>query len=71
MNLADVAALPVVVDVRTAAQVLGISQDAAYDLIAAGRWPTPVLRLGKLIRIPTAPLRALVALEHQPSVAAN
>jgi hypothetical protein len=40
--------------------VLGIGKTAAYDLIRSGKWPTPVLRLGKLIRVPSAPLLELV-----------
>ena len=52
--------LPPVVDVATAAAVLGIGRSAAYELIRAEQWPTPTLRLGKLIRIPTAPLLELV-----------
>ena len=52
--------LPPVVDVPTAAAVLGIGRTAAYELIRCGSWPTPTLRLGKLIRIPTAPLLELV-----------
>jgi predicted DNA-binding transcriptional regulator AlpA len=54
--------LPPVVDVPTAAAVLGIGRTAAYELVRCGRWPTPVLRLGKLIRVPTAPLLDLVGL---------
>ena len=52
--------LPPVVDVPTAAAVLGVGRTAAYELIRAGHWPTPVLRLGKLIRVPTAALLDLV-----------
>ena len=54
--------LPAVVDVTTAAALLGIGRTAAYELIRTERWPTPVLRLGKLIRIPTKPLLELVGL---------
>jgi predicted DNA-binding transcriptional regulator AlpA len=54
--------LPPVLDVPTAAAVLGIGRTAAYELVRCGRWPTPVLRLGKLIRVPTAPLLELVGL---------
>jgi hypothetical protein len=60
MTEADVRSLPPVVDVPTAAAVLGIGRTAAYELIRCGKWPTPVLRLGKLIRIPSAPLLDLV-----------
>ena len=48
--------LPAVIDVVTAAAVLGIGRTAAYELIRTGDWPTPVVRLGKLIRIPTGQL---------------
>lgn len=52
--------LPPVVDVPTAAAVLGIGRTAAYELIRTNCWPTPVVKLGKSIRIPSAPLLALV-----------
>ena len=56
----QVRSLPAVVDVPTAAALLGVGRTAAYELIRTDRWPTPVLHLGKLIRIPTAPLLELV-----------
>jgi predicted DNA-binding transcriptional regulator AlpA len=56
--------LPPVVDVPTAAAVLGVGRSAAYELIRGGQWPTPVLRLGKLIRVPTAPLLELVGVSR-------
>jgi excisionase family DNA binding protein len=62
MNRTDLDDLPAVIDVPTAAKVLGVSRTAAYELIREGRWPTPVFRLGKLIRIPTAPLLKLLGL---------
>jgi hypothetical protein len=31
--------------------------------VRTGAWPTPVLRLGRLIKIPSAPLAALLGLE--------
>jgi predicted DNA-binding transcriptional regulator AlpA len=52
--------LPPVVDVPTAAIMLGIGRSAAYELIRCNEWPTPILRLGKLIRIPTAPILDLL-----------
>ena len=55
--------LPAVIDVPTAADVLGVGKTAAYELIRCGEWPTPFFRLGKLIRIPTAPLLALLGVE--------
>lgn len=60
----QVRTLPAVVDVATAAIVLGIGRTAAYELIRTDKWPTPVLRLGKLIRIPSAPLLDLVGVRR-------
>jgi predicted DNA-binding transcriptional regulator AlpA len=57
-------ALPAVIDVPTAASVLGLSRTTAYELIRVGRWPTPVLRLGKLIRLPTGPILDLLGVQR-------
>ena len=60
MNREQLSALPPVLDVPTAATVLGIGRSLAYDLIRRGQWPTTVLRIGKLIKIPTEPLVRLL-----------
>jgi predicted DNA-binding transcriptional regulator AlpA len=65
-NANDVASLPPVLDVPTAGRLLGLGRSAAYDLVLAGLWPTPVLRLGRRLRIPTAPLLALLGLGRSP-----
>ncbi len=65
MNRTELVALPAVVDVSTAAQALGLGKTAAYELIRCGQWPTPVLRLGKSIRIPTAPLLDLLGVSSE------
>ncbi len=57
-------ALPAVIDVPTAASVLGLSRTTAYELIRIGQWPTPVLRLGKLIRLPTGPILDLLGVQR-------
>ena len=64
MTVERVQALPPVVDVPTAASILGISRSAAYELIRSGGWPTPVVRLGKLIRIPSAALLELIQVQR-------
>jgi predicted DNA-binding transcriptional regulator AlpA len=70
MNTHDTTSLPPVLDVPTAGRLLGLGRSAAYDLIVAGLWPTPVLRLGRRLRIPTAPLLALLGLDSvRPSQA--
>ena len=58
----EVRALPAVVDVVTAAEVLGIGRTVAYELVRTDRFPTPVLRVGRQIRIPTATLIDLLGL---------
>ena len=63
MNTDELKALPAVIDVPTAARVLGLGRAAAYQLVKEGQWPTPVFRVGKQIRIPTAPLLALLCIQ--------
>jgi len=46
MTRDELDALPPVLDVPTAAKVLGIGRSLAYDLVRRGDWPTPVLRVG-------------------------
>ena len=59
MDRHDLSALPPLVDVPTAAAVLGIGRTLAYELVKTGKWPTTVVRMGKLIRIPSAALLRL------------
>jgi predicted DNA-binding transcriptional regulator AlpA len=65
MNAAELRELPPVVDLRTAAAVLHIGRTAAYELVRAGQWPTPILRLGGRIKVPTAPLLELLGLSTE------
>jgi predicted DNA-binding transcriptional regulator AlpA len=58
--------LPPTIDLLTAAGLLGVGRTAAYRLVREGRWPTPVLRAGRLIRVPTAPLLAAIGLATDP-----
>ncbi len=53
--------LPAVLDLVQAAALLGVGRTTAYRLVHDGQWPTPVLRLGRLIKIPTQPLLKLLA----------
>lgn len=55
--------LPPVVDLPTAAEILGVGRSSAYELVRNGQWPTTVLRLGRLIRVPSAPLLELVGVD--------
>jgi excisionase family DNA binding protein len=58
--------LPPTIDLLTAAGLLGVGRTAAYRLVREGRWPTPVVRAGRLIRVPTAPLLAAIGLGSDP-----
>ena len=55
------APLPAVLDLTHAAALLGVGRTTAYKLVHDGQWPTPVLRLGRLIKVPTQPLLELLA----------
>jgi hypothetical protein len=58
----ELLALPPVIDVSTADDVFGVGRSAAYEIIRSGQWPTPIIRIGRHIRIPTLPLLELVGL---------
>jgi excisionase family DNA binding protein len=45
-----------VFDVVEAARLLGVGRTLAYQLVRDGQWPTPVVRMGRLIKIPKKPL---------------
>ncbi|MDP9397268.1 MAG: DNA-binding protein [Actinomycetota bacterium] len=66
MPPAEVLALPAVVDVPTAARALGIGTTLAYELAKNDQLGVPVLRLGRLYRVPRAGL--LEALGLTPNV---
>jgi excisionase family DNA binding protein len=54
------ASLPPVIDLMRAAALLGLGRTTAYKLVRRNEWPTPIIRIGRLIKIPTAPLRELL-----------
>jgi len=58
----ELLALPPVIDVSTAADVFGLGRSAAYELVRTGQWPTPIIRLGRHIRVPTLPLLQLIGM---------
>lgn len=60
MTRDELTALPALLDVEAAARALGVGRSLAYELVREGKWPTPVLRVGRLIKIPTAPLLRLI-----------
>lgn len=58
----DVAALPVTIDLLTAARALGVSRTTAYSMARTGTFPCPVIRVGGAYRVPTAGLLRLLGL---------
>jgi excisionase family DNA binding protein len=52
--------LPLLLRVEQACQLLGISRSAGYRAATAG--DLPILRLGRRIYVPTAPLLAMLGL---------
>lgn len=52
--------LPQSVDLESACKAFGISKATGYRLVAANEFPCPIVRLGRIIRVPkTGLLRAL------------
>jgi hypothetical protein len=49
-----------VVDLPVAAAMLGIGRTLAYRLVRENAWPTPIIRVGRLIKVPIEPLRDYV-----------
>jgi len=66
-TLDELRKLPPVLDVPVAAALLGVGRTAAHAAFRAGTWPSPVVRLGRLVRIPSAPLLELlgVPVDHE------
>jgi hypothetical protein len=65
------AALPAVLDVPQAARLLGIGRTLAYELVRNDQWPTPVIRMGRLIKIPSGPLIELMSTGYPTNTVAS
>ena len=68
MTRAELLALPVVVDLVTAARALGIGRTRAFELARRGEFPVKVLRVGATYRVPTAPLLQLLGVTGADSI---
>ena len=70
MTPEEIRALPAVLNVVQAAQVMDVGLSTARALMKSGEWPSPVLRLGVQYRIPTAPLLAALGISaEEPTIA--
>ncbi len=63
LTRAELLALPVVVDVPTAARALGLGRSTAYELARRNEFPCRVIRSGSSYRISTADLLRVLGIE--------
>jgi hypothetical protein len=70
MTRSELLALPVAVDLTTAARALGLGRSTAYELARRRKFPCRVVHVGSSYRVPTADLlRVLgIALDDQDRV---
>ena len=63
LTRSELLALPVVIDITTAARALGLGRSTAYELARRGEFPCRVLRMGNSYRVPTADLLRVLGIE--------
>ena len=63
MTLAELLAMPVMVNVDTAARALGFSRSTGYELARRGEFPCRVLHVGSSYRVPTAELLRVLGID--------
>ncbi|MGW0626053.1 helix-turn-helix transcriptional regulator [Streptomyces sp. NPDC002758] len=71
MTAADVLALPVAIDLKTAARALGLGRTTAYDLAQRGEFPIPLLRLGTQYRARRADLLDVLGIQDRATAPAE
>ena len=64
LTVDEIRALPAVVPFNVACRVRGIGLTFAREKLAQGELDFPVLRLGRSLTVPTAPLLALLGIER-------
>jgi excisionase family DNA binding protein len=70
LTRAELLALPVTVDIATAARALGLGRSTGYELARRGEFPCRVLRVGSTYRVPTADLLRVLGVEPSDRSAA-
>lgn len=63
MTLVELLALPLMIDVSTAARALGLSRSTGYELARRGEFPCRVLHVGSSYRVPTAELLRVLGID--------
>lgn len=64
-------ALGAVIDIPTAAAILGLGRALAYQLARDEAFPVPVIRAGTRYRVPTAPLLAILHLSSDDDLTSS
>ncbi|MQA82935.1 MAG: helix-turn-helix domain-containing protein [Streptosporangiales bacterium] len=59
----ELLALPVTVDIGTAAKALGLGRSTAYELARCGEFPCRILRIRSSYRVPTAELLKVLGIQ--------
>ena len=67
LTRAELLALPVTVDVPTAARALGLGRSTAYELARRDEFPCRVLRVGNSYRIPDGGIRDAGLASNSPT----
>jgi excisionase family DNA binding protein len=62
MTRSELLALPVAVDLTTAARALGLGRSTAYELARRREFPCRVLQVGSSYRVPTADLLGVLGI---------
>ncbi|GAB3544360.1 helix-turn-helix domain-containing protein [Arthrobacter tumbae] len=68
MTSEEVLALPPSMDLEAACKALGISRVTGYRLVKAGEFPCPVVRLGRVIRVPKPGLLRVLGLDQSQPI---
>ncbi|MCK8677141.1 MULTISPECIES: DNA-binding protein [Streptomyces] len=66
LSFGEIFALPVSVDLRTAARAFGMCMGTAYRLIGLGTFPCRTVRVGHRHRVPTTELMRALGIEEVP-----
>lgn len=64
MTREELLALPVSVDLQTAARALGFGRTKAYELFRRGKFPIPAVRVGNRVIVPTERLLEFLGVER-------
>jgi len=67
----QIRALGAATNLASAAAVLGIGRTLAYELVATGQFPVPVIRAGTRVIVPVAPLLKLLHADDPSAVEAG